>query len=258
MRSLLLVALALTGCTESFAPELPPPDGVLSAARAPGESYDDIVASHGAALKSDTGTSAYDSAVRLADLDPSALPEWSADDLAAGFTLVRDTRFLDQGDGFVRRPSFLYPEDGCFARAEAMDFELERAGYARPGNVFSFGNLSVATRNTPWGGVSWWYHVAPAVRVGDTVYVLDPSIEPRQPIALASWLARQQTNGEPVSVSACSPFAFQPSYACDQTPFDESARSVVYTQSYYLGLEWNRQIELGRDPYEALGDRPPW
>jgi hypothetical protein len=158
---------------------------------------------------------------------------------------------------FARRPSFLYPDDGCFARAEMMALRVAQAGYARPGKVFVFGDLNVVTANAPSGSVSWWYHVAPAVRVGQSVQILDPSIEPMRPIPLGEWIGRQTTIAEAM-VSACGPYAYSPSDRCAADPPDDPGAAAMESQDTYLDAEWSRQTELGRDPEQILGDHPPW
>lgn len=88
--------------------------------------------------------------------------------------------------------AFNYPVDGCYARAHMMNERIaERYGYT-PDKAWAFGDLQVNT-NTPYGEISWGYHVAPVVHVKDvngnvTPMVLDPSIE-SGPVTVAQWQA---------------------------------------------------------------------
>jgi hypothetical protein len=193
--------------------------------------------------------------VPLAEVDLSRVPRWDAATLAKNFLYVRDTRFLKQAErpGFMRRPSYLYPDDGCFVRAELMSYEAGASG--RPAKVYSFGALSLQTSNHPSGQVSWWYHVAPLVLVDGRPVVLDPSIEPANPLSLREWLSRQG-DVDQIQVSVCSSYSYTPGDLCDQTA-DGHLHALV-DQGAYLSSEWARQQDLGRDPNQTLGDHPPW
>ena len=102
---------------------------------------------------------------------------------------------------------FHYPVDGCYARAQRMDEILLDAGYESE-RVFIVSRA--ATSSGPAGlrvqseygneapgetpSVSWWYHVAPIVRVqaaDGTVerIVLDPSMT-SGPLTIADWSSR--------------------------------------------------------------------
>lgn len=90
---------------------------------------------------------------------------------------------------------FRYPEDGCYARAHEMARLLELNGISSR-KVFVFGNLSVKTPNAARGKVSWWYHVAPYVRVrqadGTVVEkVVDPSLFSDGARSVAEWTGTQ-------------------------------------------------------------------
>lgn len=75
---------------------------------------------------------------------------------------------------------FQYVHDGCYARAHKMrQIITEQYGYCCE-KVFSFaidGNDTLAVRANKWGGccVTWWYHVAPLVRVGSALAWRPPS-----------------------------------------------------------------------------------
>jgi hypothetical protein len=191
----------------------------------------------------------------LSAVDLSRVPRWDAATLARNFAHVRDTRFLRLADqpSFPRRPSFLYPDDGCFARAELMSYETAASG--RPAKVYSFGALSVRTDNHPSGQVSWWYHVAALVLVNEQPMVLDPSIEPASALSLREWLSRQGDVAQ-IQVSVCSSYSYTPGDLCDETVDPHGV--ALADQGSYLNSEWARQGELGRDPTEVLGDHPPW
>lgn len=68
-----------------------------------------------------------------------------------GFRSLRDARWLTMPGmrDFKRRSSWLYPDDGCFARAALGGQKLESWDYPRPKKLFIFGDLEVKTANSP-------------------------------------------------------------------------------------------------------------
>jgi hypothetical protein len=107
---------------------------------------------------------------------------------------------------------FQYVRDGCYARAHKMRKIIDdRFGYCCE-KVFSFANLNddtLAVRADKWGGccVTWWYHVAPLVRVRFRIlgisFVLALVIDPGmfdKPVLLSTWLMAQAN-------TACAPSA---------------------------------------------------
>lgn len=105
---------------------------------------------------------------------------------------------------------FQYVRDGCYARAHQMRRIITtRYGYCCE-KVFSFanqGNDRLAVKANKWGGccVTWWYHVAPLVRVRVRIrrypkialalaMVIDPGMFDK-PVLLSTWLAAQQDTG---------------------------------------------------------------
>ena len=119
---------------------------------------------------------------------------------------------------------FQYVRDGCYARAHQMRRIITgRYGYCCE-KVFSFanqGNDSLAVIAGKWGGccVTWWYHVAPLVRVRlklrgpfskkgislTLAMVIDPSMFDK-PVLLSTWLGAQEAG-------ACHPNANVSAYS---------------------------------------------
>jgi hypothetical protein len=199
-------------------------------------------------------------AVPLSQLDLSSLPKWSGMDLLQkGFEMVRDHRFVDDDSrpGLLRRDTWLYPDDGCFARAALVAQNLHKWRFENVKKVFAFGNLTVKTANSVSGSVSWWYHVVTAASVDGQPYVLDPAIEPLRPLSLAEWVARMGGASAQVTLAICSSTSYTPSDACLE-PMTGADDTAMADQESYLSDEWNRLLELKRDPTQELGDRPPW
>lgn len=184
--------------------------------------------------------------------------EWSdSQTTLARFKSIRDERFLENPSGFMRRSSWLYPDDGCFDRAALAIMNSSKWNFPVPKKVFVFGNLTVKTQNAPGGEVTWWYHVAPLVEVNGTKLVLDPAIEPSHPLALPDWLATMSSDPGSLNISVCESGTYSPDDDCAKVT-DGVEDVAARDQLYYLNDEWNRLVELGRHPEQELGDTPPW
>ena len=237
-----------------------------SAVRLPGESFQSALRRYWAKsggldrAKFETGQTALQMALPVDHLKYDRLPHWASPEiLSRGFKQTRDMRFLTTEDhpGFLRRSSWLYPDDGCFARAALASQNLGRWGYPRPAKIFIFGDLTVKTANSPSGVVNWWYHVVASVIVNQGVAILDPAIEPSRPLSLREWVLRMTSTVSEVKISICDPATYTPNDLCD-APDSQSERSAAADQSIYLSAEWERLIEMHRDPLRELGEFPPW
>lgn len=175
------------------------------------------------------------------------------------FLAFRDLRFMTtpQKPNFMRRSSWMYPDDGCFARAALAVRNLVRANHSAPSKVFAFGDLHVQSANAIGGEVTWWYHVAPLVEVNGQKYVLDPAIEPTGPLKLEDWLARMSPRPETIEVSVCASGSYTPGDDCARET-DGIEAGAESDQVWYLDLEWQRLLDLNRNPDAELGDNPPW
>lgn len=206
------------------------------------------------------GGSALDNAVKFRGAQLPAATEWGTERYAqANFVRLRDERFLvdSQHPGFMRRSTWLYPDDGCFARAQLANNNLLNWNVETPKKVFVFGDLNVRTANSPTGSVSWWYHVAPIVEVRGQKFVLDPALNAAGPLRLDQWLALQSTTPGELEVAICASGSYSPYDACDRE-IRGNESEAVRDQQGYLGSEWSRVQSLGRDPNQELGDNPPW
>jgi hypothetical protein len=270
VRIVTLLSLTVLGCAGAAVGPTEPGDASPSAKRAPTESFGTALTRHRpragfgilstdpTAVNLSTDPTAVNLRAPYAQVDFSGVVAWDPTQLTPGFQLVRDTRAIPSQTHpeLQRRPAFLYPDDGCFVRAEYMGYECAGAGYPRPSKIFAFGNLSVATANAPSGSVTWWYHVAPVVQVGGQPYVLDPSIEPTQPLTVSDWLSRMDTFDD-VQVTVCDPYAYVPNSPCAAAAPTDATAAAMGLQDTYLDDEWQRQLDLGRDPTQVLADSPP-
>lgn len=94
---------------------------------------------------------------------------------------------------------FLYPDDGCWARAHEMCRLFILHGVT-PLKIWLHGQLRVATANSPFCSVQWRYHVAPLLGVttasASEQWVIDPALF-SGPVPLHQWIAVQQTSVPP-------------------------------------------------------------
>lgn len=94
---------------------------------------------------------------------------------------------------------FLYPDDGCWARANEMCRLMIGSGVT-PMKVWLYGTLLVDTKNSPVCHVDWGWHVAPVLLVdtgrSSEQYVIDPSLF-SGPALLSDWIAIQHTTVPP-------------------------------------------------------------
>ena len=218
-------------------------------------------------------TDVYASRTTVDGLNFADVPTWSDADIIAEFESARDDRYLTQTEplesSFERRMSWLYPDDGCFARAEQVDVRVAQVGKTRPYKLFAFADrnhlLRVYTDNAPEGVVNWWYHVVPIVKnsAGEPI-VLDPAVSPCEPLPYKKWLALMVddmasyddlAHGNGVALG--DSWSYGP-YSLTSGEEPHSAESLYDLQGNYLYLEWLRQTDLGRDPNRVLGANPPW
>jgi len=182
----------------------------------------------------------------------------SYDELILIFKTIRDARFLHAKNNtqFERRISWLYPDDGCFARAAMAGIKLETEHLIRPSKLYSFGELTVNTPYSPNGYVGWWYHVAPVVKYMGVPYVLDPAINANAPMTAGEWFATMGVTDE-IEGTACNSYSYGPFDKCIKAT-DQSGKKAQKDQIKYLDLEWQRVSHLGFDPILILGANPPW
>lgn len=196
----------------------------------------------------------------ITQLNLAMIPKWNNQrNIVEFFNRVRDTRFLTASNApsFLRRLTWLFPDDGCFVRAALMNQMLEQWKIERPAKIFAFGSLRVKTPNAPGGAVGWWYHVVPAYQVNGQVVVFDPAIDPRRILTLQEWTLSMVPALDQVNLSACNTFAYGPASPCSKATRAEEQGATQEAQRY-LSYEWSRLLQLKRNPEEELGNNPPW
>jgi hypothetical protein len=193
--------------------------------------------------------------------DRAALPEWNGtlEDLTAAFEASRDElRYVDrEHKTFNRRATWLYPYDGCASRAAHVTRRMLERGEPAPAKLYAFGNLRVKTPFQKGGTAYWWYHTAPAYRLGGETYVMDASVESKRPLTLHEWLSRMSSRTSTVKLAICDANAFNAESICHGGPEDQD-RDYEHNIRSYLPKEWQNLESLGFDPRKLLGDEPPW
>jgi hypothetical protein len=116
---------------------------------------------------------------------------------------------------------FMYPHDGCWARAHEMRRLMIAAG-VWPAKVWIDGNLTAATKNNPYCAVHWGRHVAPTLCVrtywcAKTTYVIDPSLF-TGPVTEATWKSVQGDPNATLTHTSASVYRDVPQFA--QAAFD--------------------------------------
>lgn len=203
--------------------------------------------------------SAYNTASPYEHLDFSRVPKWTDQELRYAYSRIRDERFMPSSAGtpFPRRSTWLYPQDGCWARAALSAKRSGEWGLKRPSKVFVFGDLEVKTPNAKEGEVTWWYHVVPLVKDENGVpVVLDPSIESGKPLPLTDWLSKMGVISK-MQIAICNTYTYGPMDSCELSTQQTEADATT-DQLKYLPYEWKNLEELNRNPTEELGEHPPW
>jgi hypothetical protein len=243
-----------------------PDEPAQSAVREPDENWDDALWRNAPGEPADVAVRDARSAESVArpyrtDFDVSRLPEWTgtAEELLRVFREVMDERLYVQTGRpqFKRRSTWLYPYDGCYARAAHMAIGFGQRGLPRPGKVFAFGNLKFSTSFGPKGTFYWSYHVAPAFLFAGKAYILDPAANPNEPIRLERWVAMMSAQPTRIRLSICETEAYIPRNRCFGGSRTQE-RSTANHHQRFLQPEWSRVANAGHDPWRWLGENPPW
>jgi hypothetical protein len=145
---------------------------------------------------------------------------------------------------------FLYPDDGCWARASEM-CRLMIAQGLKPGKVWIQGVLHVDTRNNPQCFVDWRWHVAPTLcvrgrrRLETHTMVIDPSLF-TAPVTKAGWKAVQGDPFATLTDTDASVYTFVGGITTDPT-YTQTDADLAY---YRLQLR-ARAVQQGPPPYAS-------
>ena len=174
----------------------------------------------------------------------SAVPQTVADDM---FALANGLSCQPQNPS-APCITFLFPDDGCYARAHEMCRLMGIQGVPCR-KVFNYGSLYVQTKNHPNCHVSWGYHVAPTVRVRQAFLtvqeqVIDPALF-GGPVPTATWRAIQTDLNSSLVGTDASVYYRSP-----------NGTTVMYDASY---VDTNQTLQDFRDALalRSIQDGPP-
>lgn len=196
--------------------------------------------------------SAYNLRTFIVNINWKQIPEWqSLDQLINAFNIVHNQRQYNDTEipSFLRRITWLYSEDGCFQRAANIAIQLNQLRMPKIKQLYIFNHI---TNN-------WVYHVAPAARVGEQVYILDPALNPLGPIKLWDWLELFTDSSANILSNLCDETTWDPNgncylYSFDYNDIDEN-KSLQQWREEFQVLE---RAKLGTLADDQLGDNPPW
>lgn len=143
---------------------------------------------------------------------------------------------------------FLYPDNGCWARASEMCRLMFNVGLT-PRKVWIWGNLLVSTKNNPNCCVSWCWHVAPVLCVrGPGIFqcqsmVIDPSLF-SAPVPVATWKGIQGDPNATLTYTSASIFKLYYTTTTDPTYTLTDHDLAVYRLKLKL-----RSNDFGPPPY---------
>lgn len=141
---------------------------------------------------------------------------------------------------------FMYPDNGCWARAHEMCRLMIAMGLA-PRKVWIDGSLHTPSRNKPNCVVDWYWHVAPTLCVRGRWFfrrntmVIDPSLF-TAPVPEATWKGVQGDPAATLTPSAAT--LYRRSNETDPT-YAKTNADLAY---YRLQLQ-NRSVTVGAPPY---------
>lgn len=184
----------------------------------------------------------------------SALPTWSGalEDLQIFHQqtwAVRPYNNPNPGN-FNRRAPWLFPADGCYAKAAHISSEAAKRGFRKPGKVYAFGNLSFRTPYAINGRVAYWsYHVAAAYQIQGQVFVLDPTIHSQMVLTLDEWVRQIARKPESIRLRFCDANSYSPSSPCRGGKGNGAYLGHIRS---ILRSEWRNLISLGYSPSTLL------
>ncbi len=150
---------------------------------------------------------------------------------------------------------FLYPDDGCWARAHEMCRLMSAAGVSSA-KVWIDGSLTTPTKNHPACAVNWGWHVAPTLCVrtylcSKTTYVIDPSLF-TGPVSVQTWKSVQ---GDP---SATLTHTSSSVYWRNYMPTDPGYVDTNFRLTHYRNLLKLRSTTLINPGTGQLWGPPPY
>lgn len=143
---------------------------------------------------------------------------------------------------------FLYPDDGCYARAHEMVRLMRLQGFEAE-KVWIYGSLHPVAASHPDCTIGWGWHVAPTLQVqtasGIEKRVIDPSLM-TGPVTPDAWRARQGDPGATLEYTDAIPFWSKYS---GYTPDDVNYSLTIQYLAQKRGYLADRSADFGPPPY---------
>lgn len=227
--------LAIVFSTDALAADLP-----LSQARSPQESWR-------TSLKRDGVSQTFATTPTVLARWPLTLAELEA--FAGEAFQIRVHQNPNQGD-FLRRGPWLYPANGCYAKAAHVSFLAKQKGIPQPGKIYAYGDLEFDSPYAKNGRrVYWRYHMAAAYVFNEQVFIVDPGMSGTA-LTQQEWLSLISPSPQNVRVKYCDQNSYSPLSTC------VGGRGNGANLSHVRGIlrdEWSNLRRLGYDPYTLLG-----
>jgi Glutaminase len=196
---------------------------------------------------------------KLSPQSIGGVPEWkkSLAELNALSFAAHEIRKYNNPNGqpYMRKAPWLYPLDGCFAKAAHISAIAISRGEIAPGKVFAYGKLRLRSKYVKEGEVRWSYHVVAAYHIGETVYVIDPVVGENDDgtyspvLTVSDWVKKLSAAPTDVKVTYCDKNAYDPNSPCIGGQPNGAYLGHV---SFYLNEEYQNLISIGLNPDQLL------
>lgn len=197
---------------------------------------------------------ASDGIINIKATSPNVMPTWplTIEELNAFATEAAQIRMHNNPNSgnFMRRGPWLYPNNGCYAKAAHVSALALQKGFQQPGKIYAYGNLEF---NSPYAKngrrVYWRYHMAAAYVFNGEVMVIDPGIS-SSPMTQEQWFSHISPLPNSVRPKYCDVRNYSPLATC------VGGRGNGANLNHVRGIlrdEWSNLIRLGYNPAELLG-----
>lgn len=185
---------------------------------------------------------------------PNVMPTWplTIEELAAFAAEAAQIRMHSNPNpgNFMRRGPWLYPANGCYAKAAHVSNLTKQNGLPQPGKIYAYGNLEF---NSPYAKngrrVYWRYHMAAAYVFNGQVLVVDPGMS-ATPITQEEWLHLISPTPQTIRVKYCDARNYSPLATC--VGGSGNGANLNHVRGI-LRDEWSNLNRLGFNPYVLLG-----
>ncbi len=197
---------------------------------------------------------ANDGIVQISATSPNVMPTWPLpiEQLTAFATEAAQIRMHDNPNpgNFLRRGPWLYPANGCYAKAAHVSYLAKQKRLPQPGKIYAYGNLEFDSPYAKNGRrVYWRYHMAAAYIFNGQVLVVDPGMS-ATPITQEEWFRLISPTPQTIRAKYCDVRNYSPLATCVGGSGNGANLSHVRG---ILRDEWRNLLRLGFNPQSLLG-----